>query len=224
MFDRSQQWMDIVGVVKDFRQSGMVGPEWPQLLVPFEAAERCAYWVPSDFSLLVHSSASDSLAQPLRHLVHEIGPTVVIRDVRPMAQIKRDAVGERALLATLMAVAALLALGLASVGLYGMVALWVSRRQQELGLRMALGADPVALRRMVFVQVGIPVSIGLVVGLGAAVSLAIWLRSVLYRVSPLDPISLIMVVGVLGGTALLAAAVPARRATKVDPMRVLRTE
>jgi putative ABC transport system permease protein len=224
MFGRSQQWMEVVGVVKDFRQSGVVGPEWPQLLVPFEEAERCAYWVPRDFSLLVRGSEPRSLVQPLRRLVHSLGPTVAIRDVRSMGRIKRDAVGDRALLATMMSVAAGLALTLAVVGLYGMVALWVSRRQGELGLRMALGAGPGVLRRLVVAQVGVPVLAGLGGGLAAVAPLAILLKRLLYRVSPVDPVSLLVVVVVLAGTAVLAAAVPARRATRVDPMQVLRTE
>ena len=224
MFGRGQQWMDIVGVVKDFRQAGVLAPEWPQVLVPFDAAQRCAYAVPRDFSLLVHGGTAGSLVDALRSLVHELGPSVAVRDVRSMTRIKHDAMGDRAVLATMMSIAALLALALAGVGLYGMVALWVSRRQRELGLRLALGAGPDSLRRLVVGQAAVPVVAGLGVGLAAVAPLAILLKKLLYGVSPVDPVSLLVVVVVLAGTAAAAAVVPARRATRVDPVRVLRAD
>jgi len=224
MFGRSQEWMDIVGVVKNFRQSGVVGDEWPQLMVPFALAEHTAYWVPRDFSLLVRGTDAGALAGPLRGLVREIGPAVPIRDLMTMSQIKRGAVADRGVLAELVVIAASLALVLAAVGLYGVVALWVSRRTRELGLRLALGARSASLQRLVLVQVGAPVLFGAVLGLGATVPLARLLRGLLYEVAPGDPVSLLLVLVVLVGTAAAAAAVPVHRAVTVDPSATLKTE
>lgn len=224
MFGRSQEWMEIVGVVKNFRQSGVVGGEWPQIIVPFALAERTAYWVPRDFSLLVRGTDAGALASPLRGLVREIGPAVPIRDTMTLSQIKREAVADRGVLAKLVFIAASLALVLAAVGLYGVVALWVSRRTRELGLRVALGARSLSLQRLVLIQVGSPVLVGALLGVAATLPLARLMQGLLYEVTPGDPVSLLLVLVVLMGTAAVAAALPVLRAATVDPSETLRTE
>lgn len=226
MFDPSRPWLEIVGVLRDFRQDGVaLDAVWPQLVVPFDLAHRNAYRVPTTFYLVVHGPGiPGSFAAPVRRLVNQAGPSVVVRDVRTLEQVKRDAVGDRSMLATLVGVTAALALFLAGLGLYGVIGLWVGQRRQEIGLRMALGADGNGVLRLVLVQAGQPVLLGLAVGLGLAVALAAALRSQLFQVTPVDPPSVLVVAVVLLAATGLAATVPACRAARVQPSAALRAE
>lgn len=226
MFASGRPWLEIVGVVEDFRQDGVVVErDWPQLIVPFELSHQNAYRISSMFFLVAHGHAApESLAGPLRELIRAAAPAAVIRDVRTLERVKRDAEGGRAMLATLLRSAAGLALALAGLGVYGVVALWVGQRRQEIGLRMALGASRLSVLRLVLVQAGGPVLLGLGAGLGLAFALAVALRSLLHGVTPADPLSMLAVTAALAVTAGLAAAAPARRAAHVEPSTALRAE
>jgi predicted permease len=226
MFDPDRPWLEIVGVVEDFRHDGVVVErDWPQLIVPFQLAHRNAYRVPTSFFLVVHGDAApETLDRPLRQLIREAAPSAAVLDVRTLDRVKRDAVGPRSMLATLLRFAAGLALVLAGLGLYGVVALWVGQRRSEIGLRMALGATRASVLRLVLRQAGGPVVLGLGVGLVLAIALASALGAILHGVMPLDPLSVVGVTGVLALTACLAAVAPARRAALVEPSSALRTE
>lgn len=126
--------------------------------------------------------------------------------------------------ATLVGVTAALALFLAGLGLYGVIGLWVGQRRQEIGLRMALGADRQGMLRLVLVQAGQPVLLGLGVGFGLAVALAAALRSQLFRVTPVDPLSMLAVTAVLLAATGVATIAPALRAANVEPSTALRVE
>lgn len=226
MYQSSRPWLEIVGVLDDFRMDGVVVErDWPQLIVPFELEHQNAYQTPGAFFLVVHTrTAAASLAGPLRKLIRETAPAVAIREVRTLDRVKHDALGQRSMLATLLRFAAVLALALAGLGVYGVVALWVGQRQQEIGLRMALGASRGSVLLLVLVQAGQPALLGLGVGLVLAIGLATSLRSLLHQVTPTDPVSMLGVAAVLLVTACLAATVPARRASRVEPSIALRAE
>ena len=226
MYESSRPWLEIVGVLEDFRQDGVaVERDWPQLIVPFELAHRNAYRVPTSFFLVVHGRTSpEILAGPLRQVIREAEPTVVIRDMSTLERVKRDAVGARSMLAVLLRLAAGLALLLAGLGLYGLVALWVGQRRREIGLRVALGASNAAVMRLLLAQAGRPVLVGLGVGLCFAIALATMLRSLLHRVAPADPVSMVVVTLVFFVATALSVAVPVRQALRVDPAAALREE
>ncbi len=225
MFVSSRPWLEIVGVVRDFRQNEVIENAWPQLIVPFELEDRNAYRIPRDFALVVRSSTAPSaLAGPLRRIVRELGPTVAIREIRTLADAKRGAMGERPLLTSLLRVSSALALTLAGLGIFGVVSLSVSRRRREIALRVALGAGPGSVRHLVLRQAGAPVLVGLVVGLTLAVALAFWIRALLYGVTPTDPLSVACVAIALVATTFVAIAHPVRRALRVDPAHALRAE
>jgi ABC-type antimicrobial peptide transport system permease subunit len=117
-----------------------------------------------------------------------------------------------------------LALALAAVGIYGVVAYATAQRRRELGIRLALGAEPAGLIRLIVRQAMLPVGLGLLAGLGAALGASRLLRSLLYGVSPLDVGTYVGVAAFVAGVALVASWLPARRAARVDPLVALRAE
>jgi putative ABC transport system permease protein len=131
---------------------------------------------------------------------------------------------EQGIFGTLFSIFAGIALVLASVGLYAVIAQSVSQRTQEIGLRMALGASTQNVLRMVFRQGMLQLAIGLLVGIAGAVVLTRFLGSLLVLVSPTDPVTFALVAVVLGVAAALGCFIPARRATRVDPLVALRYE
>jgi putative ABC transport system permease protein len=224
MYSPKQRWMEIVGVVKDISQDEVAGAEFPQLIVPFELSRECSYGMPTDFALVARGAAPAALADAMRGVVRAVEPQAVIRQVTTLAAIKRESLGDRAVLATLLAVAAGLAVSLAGFGLYGVVALWVGERRRELGLRLALGASAWQVYRLVLGQATVPVVAGLAVGGAASVGLSVALRALLPGVSKGDPVTAVVVLAVLLLATVLAAAVPAHRAAHVDPAAALGAE
>jgi len=141
-----------------------------------------------------------------------------------MAAYVRASLGPARLGAMLLGIFGLLGLGLAAVGVFSVVAYSVSQRTREIGIRMALGAQPGSVTRLVLKEGMIPVTIGIILGLGVGIALAQLVASLLYGVSATDPITFAGVIGLLAAVAFLACYVPARRATKVDPLATLRCE
>jgi ABC-type antimicrobial peptide transport system permease subunit len=151
-------------------------------------------------------------------------PNVPVLRVRMMEEYLNDAMARERLIAFLSGFFGILALGLASVGLYGVMAYAVTQRTREVGIRMALGAQPGDVMRMIVRESMVPVLIGMLIGLVAALALGRLIASLLYGVAPGDPGSIVLAVGAMLAVALLAAAVPARRAGRVEPMTALRYE
>jgi ABC-type antimicrobial peptide transport system permease subunit len=165
-----------------------------------------------------------SLVPGLRAAVAELDPTLAVSDVGILSGAVDEALGPDRFLALLLGGFAALALILAVVGLYGVVSYAVGARLRELGVRMALGADAGTIRTRVITTSMGPVVVGLGLGLGLAWAGSRFTRALLYQVSPVDPVSLGSTVTILLVTAAAAAAVPASRAARVDPMTVLREE
>jgi putative ABC transport system permease protein len=144
--------------------------------------------------------------------------------VRTLQRIMDDsAVGSR-LEAMLLSIFSGIALVLASIGIYGVLAYAVAQRTHELGVRAALGASSSALLRLVLIRGLILALLGLVIGLGGTIGLTRFIASILFDIPPRDPMTLTWVAAVLAGVAMLACYIPARRATKVDPLVALRYE
>lgn len=128
------------------------------------------------------------------------------------------------LLATLSTAFAVLATLLAAIGLYGVMSYAVARRRKEIGVRMALGADAGQVQRMVLGEISVMAAAGIVIGLGAAIGLGELVKSALFGMSPLDPIALIGAVVLLSAVIFVAGWVPARKASRIEPLRALRAE
>ena len=165
---------------------------------------------------------AESLAGTIHQAVVLLDPTLPVVKLQSMDDAFAEAIGRPRLLAQLLGIFAGLALLLAAIGSYGVLSYMVSERRREIGIRMALGADRASVLRMVLTQ-GLRLTVaGVVVGLSAAFALNRVLASLLFGVRPSDPVTIGAVVALIGAVALVACYLPARVATRVDPMIVLR--
>ena len=212
----------VVGVVGDIRQSGLDVPAAPEVYVPLDQAIYPFLW-PNN---LVVRSDGDPLAlvAAVRAAVWEVDPSQPVSDVRAMSQVLDFELANRNTQLTLIGAFALLALVLAAVGLYGTLSYTVSQSTNEIGLRMALGAEQTTVIGSVVRSALAATLLGVGIGLVAAYALTRTIASFLYDVSPTDPATAVAVAGVLLVVAALAAFVPARRAASVNPMTALRAE
>jgi ABC-type antimicrobial peptide transport system permease subunit len=165
----------------------------------------------------------DSLAAGIRDQIHSLDRSVPVTAIIPMQQVVEDTVWLPRLEMTVLAAMACLALVLATVGIYAVVSYVVSGRTQEIGIRMALGADARAVARLVMRQSLAPVLAGALVGIAGTLVLARWMRTLLYEVDAADPATLAVVTTLLVAVAIAAALAPARRASRVDPVTALRS-
>ena len=165
-----------------------------------------------------------ALVNAIKQDIAALDPDQAVSDIATMEENIADSLASRRLSMTLLTVFAALALGLASIGLYGVMALTVTQRTRELGIRLALGADRARVFRLVLGQGFLLVGIGLIAGLLLAASTGRALSGILYNVSAWDLTGFFSAALILVGVALIACCVPARRATRVDPIVALRTE
>ncbi len=219
MDSHGKDWLTIVGVVGDVRQSRLDAPPAPAMYV--NATQRPENLL-GDATFVVSSGLSlAAITANVRDVFREMDPNVPAR-LQPLDEMVRGSLADRRFSTLVLGTFAALALFLAAVGIYGVLAYSVARRQKEIGLRMALGAHQARVRGMVLADAMRWVLPGIVVGLVAAVALTRLLRSMLYEVSATDPIVFIAVALLLLFVAALAAWIPARRATRVSPMLALR--
>jgi putative ABC transport system permease protein len=217
--ERESDWMEIIGVVGHINTLGPGQPSLPQL-----------YWftqqtIPQSMGFVVRAEREPTaVVSSLRAALREVADDLSMASVRTMDQLFASNISNQRLMVTLLVAFAGLALLLAGVGLYGVVSYSVSQRTREIGIRVALGATSRSIVNLTMKQ-GVKLTCaGLLIGLAAALVLTRFLQSLLYGVSLYDPLSLGTVAFVLAGVGLLACWLPARRATRVDPMVALRCE
>ena len=215
----SDPWITIVGVVADAKQDGMDKPARPEVYVPFAANAQN----PATFVVRSDVDATPMVAAA-RQTVRAIDRDLLLTEVTTLDGLVRDSMGDERFRATLLSGFAGVALFLAVLGIYGVLAYFVSQRSRELGIRVALGARPRALFAMVVGQGMRPVAIGSAAGLAGAIALTGLMESLLFGVPPLDPITYASSIGVLAASALGACALPALRAARVDPLIAIREE
>ena len=213
--------VEVVGVVRDVAMTDLVGEQpmvgfypWSQTLAG------------SGFAVLVVRTSGDptSLAAPLRSLVGELEPLAAVGRVETMAEALDRELAEPLRLRFFLGLFSVLGIVLGTVGVYGVVSYSVQRRRTEFGIRLALGADPAALRGAVVRQGMVPVVLGVLGGTGASLLASGTLASFLFEVEPTDPASLLVAAGALLLAGVLAALVPALRASRVEPAAALRAE
>jgi predicted permease len=207
----------VVGVVQDARPGALDREPTPALYRPY------AQWASGPMTLVVRTAQDPSaLAPAVRSAVWKIDPNLPVPAIRTMREIVSSAVAQRRLQTTLTSVFGLVALLLGVVGLYGVVSYSVASRTRDIGLRIALGALRADVVGWVLANGMRPVLVGAAVGVAATIAAARVLRSLLFEVTPVDPLSLGSVVLVLLVSACLACYFPARRAAALDPMTALR--
>jgi putative ABC transport system permease protein len=213
---------EVIGVAGDVRTVRLEDTPLLMLYVPHWFNEIS---VPASASIIIHTSMDPAgSAAAIRALIHRVDPDVPIVALRPMAQVVSASVAPRRFQMLLVLTFALSSLFLASLGIFGVIAYSVEQRRHELGIRLALGAQPRDLRRMVLRQGMSPVVFGLAAGILAATLAGRLISSLLFGVSSFDPLAIACVVLVVALVAFAATSIPARRATRLDPMAALRYE
>jgi putative ABC transport system permease protein len=218
-----RRWCTIIGVVDDVKNAGLDRPAGTELYLPYRQtvgeghAEMYAVMRPQ-------RSEAGALTGAVREQLNALDPVVPLADVRMMEDVMSRAQARPRFLTLLLTLFSVVALAIATVGIYGVVSYSVARRTKEFGLRMVLGAQGGDVLGLVMKQGAGMVLVGLVAGLVTAFALTRLMASLLFGVAPTDLATFASVTAVLAGVALAACYVPARRATRVDPMQTLRYE
>jgi predicted permease len=214
--DDPAQWSTVVGVIGDVRHNSLE-----------EAAEPQIYHPDMEFGggyIAVRSSLpARSLAVSIRTVLHSLDPNLAAGDIQTMGDLESEANAQRRFQTSLLTLFAAIALSLALVGLYGLMAYSVSRRTREVGIRMALGAQRSDVLWLVLKKAAFLLAIGLASGLVASWFATRAIQAFLFGVGRHDPITILSVCALLAVSGLLAAMIPTRRATSIDPMQALRT-
>jgi putative ABC transport system permease protein len=218
-------WFTIIGVVRDVKQGGVnakTGSELYFLNAQWPTALQSS---PRNMNVVIRTSLGPEVLAPhIRRIVQAMDPALPVINLRSMEDVFADAMSRPRFLAQLLGVFAGLALLLASIGTYGILSYSVSERLREIGIHLALGASRGNVLTMILAQGLRLTGIGLIAGLGGAFLLMRLLRAHLFNVTPSDPATLTGVAAMIGVVALVACYIPASRATRVDPMVVLRDE
>ncbi len=224
--DGSPVWKEVVGVAGDVRAQGLGEDPSPEFYLPMLQAPGAAWtWTDRTMTVAVRSrSEALSLMPTLRRAVAQVDPSLPLYNLGTMQGRVADSLAESRFSTMLLTVFGALALTLAAVGVYGVISYGVAQRTREIGIRVALGAQRRDVMAMIVRHGALLAGIGLVLGLGGALALSRLIGSLLFRVSPTDPPTFATGVVVLTAVAVLAAALPARRAARTDPMTALRNE
>jgi putative ABC transport system permease protein len=213
-------WATIVGIVGDVRGFALDEPPVPTMYWPVAQIRA----TPSLAIVVRTQNDPGALSFAVRQAIAEIDQAQPIYDVQPLDQLVSKSLGQRRFTLTLMLLFGVIALVLSAIGIYGVMAFAVTQRTQEIGIRMALGASAIDVLKMVVGSGMFLATIGVVVGLIGAFALTRLMASLLFGVSPTDLVTFGLVTAGLLMVALLACYIPARRATKVDPLVALRYE
>jgi predicted permease len=218
-----QHFMTVVGVIHDQRDVSLNQSPLPEFYIPYEQTP-VALWSSLQGSLIVVAKTgenSTTIAPRLDRAIAEVDPTLPITNVTTMDQVRRASLATSDFNTLLISLLGGIALVLAVVGVYGLIAFSVSQRTWEIGLRSALGATPGTIAGSIIVRGLAPVGIGAGVGILLAATTTRLLRDQLFGVAPGDPITIAVIVGVLIVVALLASVAPIRRALRISPVEAL---
>jgi putative ABC transport system permease protein len=223
MFNPTSPWVTIVGLVGDVHARGFQEPPPPTMYFPYSQSGSSAYFQPGSMTLVVRTAGAPTQVAPaVRSVIRGLDAQVPISQIATMDQVVTRSIASRRFTTILLGGFAALALALAGLGIYGVIAYGVSQRTYEIGVRIALGASAASVVRLVMAE-GVRMTLtGLTVGLIGALAIDKLLQNLLVGVTTTDPTTFVLVVGVLVGVAATACALPARRATAVSPTEALR--
>jgi len=215
------EWITIVGVVGDVKHFGLDLPELPALYTPYTQINPWKRWM--SIAARTQGDAA-STAQSLKQEIWKVDSQLPVTRVETMSEVAATSFAERRFNMSLLSLFAALALVLAAIGIYGVMSNAVTQRTQEIGIRLALGARTVDVLKLIIRNGLALVMIGVAVGLAGAFALTRLMRTLLFGVTPIDGLTIVVVSVVLIAVALIACLIPARRATRVDPLVALRYE
>jgi putative ABC transport system permease protein len=215
----SGPWTTIIGVVGDVRHGGLEDVPQPELYITYQQGPPVA-----PFIVLRTTGDPSQIAETVRAEARRIDKNMPLYDMRTMSTLRSDAISTRRVILSIVGAFGVLALGLAAIGVYGVMSLIVSERTREVGVRLALGAKPSQLLAMVVGQATGLAAIGVAIGGVIAVPLAWLIRGQLYGIQSFDPLTFASVPAALLLIATLAAMVPARKAMRIDPLAALRVD
>jgi putative ABC transport system permease protein len=224
--DSTPDYKEVIGVVADVRAQGLGRDPMPEFYLPMAQAPPGAWrWLDQTMTLVARSEADPlAVTAAVRQAVAAADPGLPVYDVGTMGDRITASLGQSRFSTVLLAVFGGIALLLAAVGVYGVISYGVAQRTQEIGIRMALGAQRRDVVRLVVRHGAELAAVGLALGLLATFGFTRLLATLLFRVSPTDPPSFTLGSLVLAGVALGAALLPARRASRLDPAVALRSE
>jgi predicted lysophospholipase L1 biosynthesis ABC-type transport system permease subunit len=217
-FGRDGPWNEVIGVAEDVYADGVNLP--PPATVYSHIGGRRAV----TFAIRSERSGTQAFVREIAAQVHAVNPNLPLAKVRTLNDVYRQSMVQTSFALVLLAIAAAMALTLAIVGVYGILAYAAARRRQEVGIRLALGAEPKALKWL-FVRRGLMLNcMGGIFGLALALGLSRWIASLVFGLTPLDPLTYAAAGGLIALAATAASYFPARQAASMDPMETLRSE
>ncbi|MDQ3948793.1 MAG: ABC transporter permease [Gemmatimonadota bacterium] len=218
-------WFTIIGVAENVKQGGLDAEPGTELYFNYEQGPRLVRRAPGQMNVVMRTRRPlDALAPQIRRAVSATDPALPIVRLRTMEEVFGDSVTRQRFLSLLLGIFAVVALVLAAIGTYGILSYMVTERQREIGIRMALGAGSGQVVRLVLGQGLGMAAIGIGLGVAGALGLSRLTTSLLYGVSPADPVTFSAVTAVIALVAVVACVVPTRRATRVDPLAAIRVE
>jgi putative ABC transport system permease protein len=221
--DASNPWLTIVGVVADVRQMDVDLPVKAEMYVPYRQAATYPAFSPRDL-ILRASGEPTSLVPAVRQVIREVDPNQPLANIRTMDDLLNRVTAQRRMGMILLTAFAALALLLAALGIYGVLSYFVVQHTSEIGVRMALGAQAGDVLRLVIGKGMRLALLGVGLGLAGAFTLTGLMKSLLFEVQATDPLTFGLIALLLTLVALVACYIPARRATRVDPLVALRYE
>jgi predicted permease len=224
-----QPWHEVVGVVQDVRENGVdqVSPAtvyWPSLIGDITAPQKLEAWRTVYFALRSNRAGTQAFINEVQQAVWSVNANLPVADISTMQDIYGQSMARTSFTLVMLAIAGTMALALGILGIYGVISYAVSQRTREIGIRMALGAKKSELVWLFVRSALLLTCIGTAVGLGAAAGLMRLMRTLLFGISPLDPVTFAVVPVTLVAAAVLASYLPARRTAAVDPVEALRAE
>jgi putative ABC transport system permease protein len=216
-------WLEVIGVVADVRQMGLDAPVKAEMYLPYQQVPNYLSYIPRDLAIRTSEDPS-SLAGAVRQAIREVDPDQPVSNIATMAELLGEEAAQRRLGMLMLVAFSALALLLAAIGIYGVLAYFVSQHTNEIGVRVALGATQMNILLMIL-RKGMNLTLaGVAIGLIAAFAVTRLMSSLLFEVRAVDPLTFVVAPVVLALAGLLASFIPARRAIKVDPLVALRYE
>jgi predicted permease len=222
-------WHEVVGVVQDVRENGVdqVSPAtvyWPSLMGDPSAPEKLGAWRTVYFAIRSNRAGTQTFIHEMQQAVWSVNSNLPVAAISTMQDIYGQSMARTSFTLVMLAIAGTMALALGILGIYGVISYAVSQRTREIGIRMALGAKKSELVWMFVRSALVLTGVGTAIGLGAAAALMRLMRTLLFGISPLDPVTFTAVPVALVAAAALASYLPARRTAAVDPVEALRAE